>query len=59
MSQDSTIPSRLDPMQTMPAPLAGDSPRPARSSGPDGLGRWIAGGAVVLLLLAAARELVR
>ena len=58
MSHDSTIPSRLDPMQTVPAPLGVDA-RPRRASVADGgIARWSALLVAVVALFALARHFV-
>lgn len=54
MSHDSTIPSRLDPMQTMPAPLVAATPRSGRKTAQAGIGRMVLIVALALFLTAIA-----
>ena len=58
MSNDSTIPSRLDPMHTVPAPLTA-SDRPGRSQDGEATSPWmriVLVGAIVVAVVAAVRH---
>ena len=57
MQNDSTIPARLDPTHTVPAPLSGVAPLQDRGGGEPGNPalKLVVGGAVVIAVLAAAR----
>lgn len=60
MNNDSTIPSRLDPMQTVPAPLSGMTPLSSQRDDDVGspVARLLVAGVALAALAAAIRYAV-